>query len=243
MSIQENAANIQKNRKRIFQLENLVRDNKAQAYLTRSTVIENQALVIKNYQAAFGGNRQLANANTEDIFRNRLAIVRNYDAGSDPVKKNYKEAMINKITLDALDYRSKMNGRVTSISDKLAEINARLIEVNSSILQANEDIVNHNSDLITQNRKWIEQGIPASDSITPESNAALIAANRDRIKEIFKRAEENAFNNKLVYEQVEANRAKIETNRKNIYERRARILENRANIKINQNNVADFIAN
>jgi len=242
MSVQENAANIQNNRKRIFQLENQVRENKAQSYLTRSAVIENQALVIKNYQAAFGGNRQLANANTEDIFRNRLAIIKNFNAGNDPVKRNFKEATINRVTLEALDHRSKLNSRVTSISSKLAEINARLIEVNAAILEANEDIVTYNADLIVQNRTWIEQGISA-DGISPSANAAIIAANKAKIDDISKRAEENAFKNKLVYEQVEANRAKIDTNRNSIYERRARILENRNNIKNNQKTVAEFIAN
>ena len=35
--------------------------NRGQAYVTRSLVLENAALIRKNYDAAFSGNRQLAN--------------------------------------------------------------------------------------------------------------------------------------------------------------------------------------
>jgi len=238
--IQENAANINRNRKRIYELENVVKENKTQVYLTRSGVLENQAQIMRNYQAAFGGNRQLANANTDDAFRNRLAIIRNFEAGNDLVKKNYKEAMINRVNLDQLDHRSKLNGRVTSISEKLAEINSRLIEVNIAILQANEDIVTYNADLIQQNKVWLDNGFQAND-VNPESNAKLIEGNKAKIDEISKRASENAVKNSLVYDQMEANRARIETNCKSIYERRQRILENRSSIKANQKAVANLI--
>jgi hypothetical protein len=44
--------------------------------MARSVVEENHDSILKNYHAAFRGNRNLANANTDDLFRNRYAILR-----------------------------------------------------------------------------------------------------------------------------------------------------------------------
>ena len=42
--------------------------------MTRSLVLENASWIRKNYEAAFTGNRQLANQNTDDLFRNRTTL-------------------------------------------------------------------------------------------------------------------------------------------------------------------------
>jgi hypothetical protein len=44
--------------------------------MARAVVEENHASILRNYHAAFRGNRNLANSNTEDVFRNRYAILR-----------------------------------------------------------------------------------------------------------------------------------------------------------------------
>ena len=44
--------------------------------MARSVVEENHDSILKNYHAAFRGNRNLENANTDDLFRNRFAILR-----------------------------------------------------------------------------------------------------------------------------------------------------------------------
>jgi hypothetical protein len=73
--VEDNRANVRANRKKLFELESTVMWNKAQAYRERSMIEENRALILKNYSAAFMGNRQMANQNTDDIFRNRKAIL------------------------------------------------------------------------------------------------------------------------------------------------------------------------
>lgn len=76
MSSSSNASNIALNRQALYQAECRVERNKTQAYLIRSVVEENHDSILKNYHAAFRGNRNLANANTDDLFRNRYAILR-----------------------------------------------------------------------------------------------------------------------------------------------------------------------
>ena len=44
--------------------------------MARSIVEENHDSILKNYHAAFRGNRNLANANTDDLFRNRQMLIR-----------------------------------------------------------------------------------------------------------------------------------------------------------------------
>ena len=63
-----NAKAIKANRKRIFKIDAEVMTNKANAYISRSMIEENRLMILSNYSAAFLGNRQLANSNTDEIF-------------------------------------------------------------------------------------------------------------------------------------------------------------------------------
>ena len=60
---------------RLGRVETDIDELRSNAYRARALVSENAATITKNYGAAFNGNRQLANQNTDDLFRNRLAIV------------------------------------------------------------------------------------------------------------------------------------------------------------------------
>ena len=79
----QNKAKIQKNRRAIFEVEAAVTSNRAKAYASRSSVEENRASILKNYTSAFMGNRQPANQNTDDVFRNRKASIATHDASND----------------------------------------------------------------------------------------------------------------------------------------------------------------
>jgi len=240
MSVAENKANIEVNRRRIFELENQVLYNRALAHATRSLVVENHAVINKNYTAAFNGNRQLANQNTDDIFRNRTAIVRNISATT-PVQVNYKEALANKTKLDFLAHRAKLNERVLKISEELSAINKQLIDVNRSIMDTNEEIVQFNSKQIEGNAHLLATGVDATKA-TPESNAELIANNKSLIEEISKRAGANKDRIQALFEATARNRAATVANAQAILDRRQRILDNHSKIEANQKKVATFIS-
>lgn len=97
------------------------------------------------------GNRQLTNANTEAIFRNRLMIVKNLPE-DDQVQKNFKEAMINKVTLEYLDHRGRLNSRTNNINRELLSLNSRLLDITEDILTTNEDISKFNQETSESNR-------------------------------------------------------------------------------------------
>jgi len=240
MSVAENKQNIEANRRRIFELENQVLYNRALAHATRSLVVENHAVINKNYSAAFNGNRQLANQNTDDLFRNRTAIVRNI-AAKTPVEVNYKEALANKTKLEFLAHRSKLNERVLKISEDLSALNKQLIDVNRSILDTNEEIVQFNGKLIDGNSQLLATGVDASKA-TPDTNAELIASNKALIDDISKRSGQNKERIQALFEATGRNRAATVTNAQSILERRDRILANHAKIEANQKKVAAFIS-
>ena len=100
-----NKAAVKKNRRSIFEVEAAVTANRAKAYAARSIVEENRAGILKNYTAAFMGNRQLANQNTDDVFRNRRAIISSIDADT-AVEENYRDSLLNEATLEFLEHRA-----------------------------------------------------------------------------------------------------------------------------------------
>jgi len=240
MSTVQNKANIESNRRKIFELENQVLHNRALAHATRSLVIENQAVTAKNYQAAFAGNRQLANQNTDDAFRNRSAIARNIKATT-PVEVNYKEALANKVKLEFLEHRARLNERVIRNTETLASVNRQLIDVNRSIMDGNEEIAQFNAKIIASNAELLANGVDASKA-TPESNAELIAANKHKIEDIKQRSNKNKERINELFETANRNRASVVANGQAILDRRERILANHAKIVVNQGKVADFIA-
>ena len=90
-----NASAIKANKRRIFKIDAEVMTNKANAYISRSMIEENRLMILSNYSAAFMGNRQLANSNTEEIFENRKTILDNYKSKND-VEENFINAQKNK---------------------------------------------------------------------------------------------------------------------------------------------------
>ena len=61
---------------------------------------ENRLMILSNYSAAFMGNRQIANSNTDEID-NRQAILDSAET-SNEVEENYINSQKNKASLDFL---------------------------------------------------------------------------------------------------------------------------------------------
>ena len=66
---------------------------------------------MRNYSSAFLGNHNLTNQNTDDIFRNRVAILSNMEVEG-AVEVNFRESMTNKAYIDFLEMRAKVNSLV-----------------------------------------------------------------------------------------------------------------------------------
>ena len=117
---EQNRKAIAENRKRIFSLDAEVMTNKTLIYASRSMIEENRLMILSNYSAAFMGNRQIANNNTDEIFENRHAILDNVDTQND-VEENFVNSQKNKASLDFLQHRSQLNSAVLEISEIFPE--------------------------------------------------------------------------------------------------------------------------
>jgi hypothetical protein len=193
---------------------------------------ENRLMIMSNYSAAFMGNRQLANANTDEIFSNRNAILQNMDA-QDEVQQNYIDAQTNRSNLDFLKHRSGLNASVLEVSKKMADINAQLVALNREIMDANKSIVEFNSTQISANSDMLGGSLSA-DSATPQSNADIIAGNIALMAELTKNISHNRGTILAVLETSEMNAADLMKNKDEINERRVSIMENRKGIADNK---------
>jgi hypothetical protein len=235
-----NLKNIKRNRKAVFNLETAVSSNKSKAYATRSTIEENRALILKNYTAAFMGNRQLANQNTDDIFRNRKSILSNFNTKSE-VEVNYVESLTNQASIEYLEHRAELNASVLEVNKMMAEVNAKLIAINSKIMASNQKIVAFNSKNLSENARVLKSGLSAS-SANPPSNAKRIINNKARLSKISKQSSANAKTIVALHKTASNNRANIEKNSTLIHARRDSIEQNQAKISQNQTKVANLIS-
>ena len=227
-----NAKAIKANRKRIFKIDAEVMTNKANAYISRAMIEENRLMILSNYSAAFLGNRQLANSNTEEIFENRKTILDNYNSKND-VEENYINAQKNKTALDFLKHRSELNSSLLKISEEMSNINSKLIDINKKIMNANESIVEFNTKQISENKNLISGSLNPKNA-KPVSNAKIIKSNSSSMKML----EKNVKNNRkkmteLIFKSQKNSDALIE-NKKLIKQRRNTAMANREKILANK---------
>tara|TARA_B100000700_G_C14842425_1_gene759876 strand:+ start:242 stop:958 length:717 start_codon:yes stop_codon:yes gene_type:complete len=227
-----NAKAIKANRKRIFKIEAEVMTNKANAYISRSMIEENRLMILSNYSAAFMGNRQLANSNTDEIFENRKTILENYSAKND-VEENFINAQKNKASLDFLKHRSDLNTALLKVSEEMANVNSKLVEINKKIMDANQSIVDFNAVQIAENKSLIN-GALKPQKAKPASNAKIIKSNSSSMKQLEKNVKNNRKRMTDLYNKSEKNAAALMQNKSVIKQRRNNALGNRAKILANK---------
>ena len=227
-----NAKAIKANRKRIFKIDAEVMTNKANAYISRSMIEENRLMILSNYSAAFLGNRQLANSNTEEIFENRKTILDNFNSQND-VEENYINAQKNKASLNFLKHRSALNSSVLKISEEMAALNAKLITINKKIMDANQSIVEFNSKQIAENKSLINGKLNPKKA-TPASNAKIVKSNSSNMKQL----ETNIKNNRKMMADLitksQKNANDLISNKNQIKQRRNTAMANRERILANK---------
>ena len=189
-------------------------------------------MILSNYSAAFLGNRQLANSNTEEIFENRKTILDNYNSQND-VEENYINAQKNKSSLDFLKHRSVLNSSVLKISEEMASINAKLIAINKKIMDANQSIADFNSEQIAQNKSLINGSLTPKKA-TPSSNAKIIKNNTSAMKQLEKNVKNNRKMMTDLISKSQKNADELSQNKSQIKKRRIIALANRQKILANK---------
>ena len=231
---------IQDNRRKIFELDVLVNSNKTKVEICRASVEQNYAAIMRNYNAAYMGNHHLLNQNSEEILRNRSAILGNMVAEKE-VEVDFRESMNNMAQLDFLEHRSSVNKTVLEVNQLLSEINSKLIEINRIIMKKNEDSHEFNKENLAQNTKFLNGEFHPSKA-TVEDNKDRMNSNSNRCKEIENTAIENKKMIISVQSNTETNSIDILKNAVQISERREKINDLQKEINENQSQVAEMIS-
>ncbi len=237
---QKNKKMIKENRRKIFELEALVNANKLKVFSAKSAVEQNYNSIMRNYNSAFMGNHNLTAQNTDEIFRNRVAILSNMDVDGE-TEINFRESMTNEANIDFLEIQAGINKMVLKVNLKLAEINGMLIELNKSIMEANESSVSFNTENLKVNERFLNGEFHPSKS-TPKDNQERAIRNGKRCKAIESLANENQERIDDLAEKARKNSIDVLMNSAEIASRRERINENQKIIIQNQLNVAKMIS-
>ena len=236
----ENKAQIQSNRRKIFELEILINSNKTKVEVCRASIEQNYASIMRNYNAAYMGNHHLANQETDEILRNRLAIMSNMIAEKE-VEINFRESMNNKAQLDFLEHKSSVNKTILEVNKQLTEINKKLIELNRMIMKKNEETLQFNTDNLTTNEKFLKGEFHPSKA-TEKDNKKRIDQNTKRCRKIEEMASENQKRIIEIQSKTQTNAIDIMKNSVQISERRERINDLQEKVNENQNSVAEMIS-
>jgi len=231
-------ATLESNRAKIFDLEGSVHYNNAKTDMLNGKVAENAALIAKNYNSAFMGNRQLANENTEALFRNRLTLLQCLPVNNEAEAK-YRESKINEAKLVFLDFRSSVNAEVLSITQDMAMLNAQAIAINRRIMAMNESIRERNSSLIEENTKLIAEG---SNSSVFKNYTPIVESNAAKIEEVYAREVSIGHCMGALESAIDANRAAADENSNQIATRSIAIKTNHDLIATNRYRIMELFA-
>lgn len=208
--------------RRMFLLEAEIMKNKSQIYVSRSIIEENRLMILSNYAAAFVGNRQIANNNTEEIFKNRKKILKNL---SDNEKVNIKDLSTQKLKakLDFLNHRTHLNNTVLTISEEMQKINKKLIEINKRILASNQSILEFNEEQTKINEDLISKSKTKDDVVISkkeeEDNEKLLSSLETRSKL-------NQEKTKKIIKNTSKNNRSLVRNKNDISKRRDKLISN-----------------
>ncbi len=236
----DNKAQIQSNRRKIFELEILINANKTKVEVCRASIEQNYASIMRNYNAAYMGNHHLANQETDEILRNRLAIMSNMIAEQD-VEINFRESMNNKAQLDFLEHKSSVNKTILEVNKQFTEINKKLIELNRMIMKKNEDTLQFNTENLATNEKFLKGEFHPSKA-TEKDNKKRIDQNTKRCAKIEEVASDNQKRIIDIQSKTQTNAIDIMKNSVQISERRERINDLQEKVNENQSAVAEMIS-
>ena len=235
-----NKNKIQSNRREIFELETNVNANKQLVYSTRATIDQNYSSIMRNYSSAFLSNHNLTTQNTDNLFRNRVAILTNMEVDGE-IEINFRESMTNEANLDFLEMQATVNELVLDVNNRMSEINTLLIETNKMIMKANQASVDFNSENLVINKRFLNGEFHPSKA-TSAANNERADLNKKRCEKTRSLAKKNALMLKKLDKKARTNAMEVLFNAAEISKRRDLISDNQKDIMENQEEVARMIS-
>ena len=233
--MKENIKNEKNTSKTIFRIDSNIRSTNNLIFQSRQIIEENRSMILNNYTSAFSGNNRLANANTEEIFKNRNSILTKIKVNNE-IQERFVDAEKKKANIDFLEHQSNLNSANLEISKEMAEINSKLIEINRKIMQTNESIVSFNSSQLKHNQNLLKKKIDVSD-INEKGNNSIIKENNDKIENLENNEKINQEELHKLLNKSKENSNSLINNKKEILERRNAIMTNTETISINKSKI------
>lgn len=233
---------IQKNKRRIFDADSFVRFNTAQVLVGRSAIEENRTMALESFTAEANGNGTLLASTYDDVVRNRLQILESLAPSTDD-ETRFRNSMINRVRIEAIEQRASMNRNLIDINKRLGEINKLLVEINILITKYNNEFFDAIDSVTNSNASWIDGELEAlMKAATHDSNDERVTENTARVTEVREKAEANRAGIMALYEQEESSRHALEKDLEDVMELRSQIVALREKVVANQHRVADGIA-
>ena len=219
----------------LYDLERKVAGNAAKAYATRSVIEENRALALRNYAAAFLGDRHLAQQNTEDLIHSRIALLEAHIEKDDDLVNLSADARVQ-----FLEHKNETNSAIGLISQRLIEINSSLEEVNRTIDNLNVQISTFNGKQLVENERILSTGDvdPSNKASTENLSEHLKSTATELLDEA--RTYDSALSELL--EGAAKNRNKLSDAYEVSMENRDLIIKNRDSLTSQQASVLEAIA-
>ena len=238
----QNAANIRKNKRRIFDVECEVSTAYAELMLLVADIEENRALLTRNFTSAFNGNRAIAIDNVEDLYRCRMLMVDALDAKTEP-DQNFKNAMTNSLRIDLLENRHVLNEKLREIASQMAEVNVLMTSLNQIVADANETIADQGAEMVSENAEWIDGELEKMfKAASPASNAKMVESNTERVISLAEKAHIAEQQAQAMVERVESETKSILDTGDDIAARRERIQADREKVLANQRRSGDLMS-
>ena len=144
---------ILKNKRAIFDTEAVVQFNVAQIQVARSVIEENITDAQQSYLINAAGNRELIMRTTDDVFRNRLMMIELLQPTNND-QEAFQLSMANRVKVEYLEHRSKMNRKMVAINQKMADAIKALGDVTQTFYELNEEMVNYIDEISDSNGQW-----------------------------------------------------------------------------------------
>jgi hypothetical protein len=168
---------IQRNKRAIFDVEALVQFNVGQIQVARSTIEENITDAQQSYLINAAGNRELIMRTTDDVFRNRLMMIEGLTPTNND-EEAFQLSMANRVKVEYLEHRSKINRKMASIALKMADAIRALSDVSQTFYELNEEMVNYIDEIADSNGQWMD------GELKQTMNQASHHGNESRVNEI-----------------------------------------------------------
>ncbi|MDB2620069.1 hypothetical protein N9Y18_07475 [Litoricolaceae bacterium] len=238
----QNAANIRKNKRRIFDVECEVSTAYAELMLLVADIEENRALLTRNFTSAFNGNRAIAIDNVEDLYRCRMLMVDALDAETEP-DQNFKNAMTNSLRIDLLENRHVLNEKLREIASQMAEVNVLMTSLNQIVADANETIADQGAEMVSENAEWIDGELEKMfKAASPANNVKIVESNTERVISLAEKAHIAEQQAQAMVERVGSETKSILDTGDDIAARRERIQADREKVLANQRRSGDLMS-